>query len=656
MAISLGTIYGEVKLSLGQLNQDAKQVKNDMNEIANDTKNAGEQAKTSHHAFSGFLKKVAGMVAALGITHALGAAFGFVKDQLQESVSAAMNYQQTQASLTAILQSTHEAAGETSKSLNDLADSLSHTTTYSDETVLSAETMMLTFNNVGKKGGVFDAAVKASMNLSSAMGVSLTRATRQVGRALQDPVKGLSSLTRYGITFTKAQKAMIQSMVNSGHTMQAQQYILAQLHDHFGGVAVAAGQTLAGQLTILRNSMEELHVKIGEAILPILTKLLRAVMPLITQFADDLPGAIATVGNFFDTYLEPSLMNISNLLINQVVPDLTELWQFLQVNVLPILLTVGKAVIGSLVHAFHQAQQALASAHPQIEALEAALVQVEPVGKALAVLLGVTIVVAIGIIMGAINALIGAFKGIIEIFTGVLTFLRGAWDIIVGLFTLNGDKIGKGFHELFSGMAEIVSGYVTMIIGMVSGFVNGVLNWFNNLTHGGVTQVKDLVTGISAAIAGLPQDFATIAAKIIQGLVNGIKNGIGSAVGAVKNLGSSILSAISNFFGIHSPSRVMADLAEHGLMAGLVQGITHGSGAVNTAFQTATAGLTSLPSSSAGLAGAAGSLKGQTTVNIYLTVEVETSGNEDEDANEAGTQFGTSVGYGIANALAQRGY
>ena len=51
-----------------------------------------------------------------------------------------------------------------------------------------------------------------------------------LGKALNDPVKGVSALAKVGVTFTEGQKTSIAAMVKHGETAKAQQVILAELH------------------------------------------------------------------------------------------------------------------------------------------------------------------------------------------------------------------------------------------------------------------------------------------------------------------------------------------------------------------------------------------------------------------------------------------
>lgn len=79
-----------------------------------------------------------------------------------------------------------------------------------DELIQSGANLLLTFTNirneVGKSNKIFDQATQAALDVSVAFGKDMTSSSILVGKALNDPTKGVSSLTRVGVSFTAAQK------------------------------------------------------------------------------------------------------------------------------------------------------------------------------------------------------------------------------------------------------------------------------------------------------------------------------------------------------------------------------------------------------------------------------------------------------------------
>lgn len=199
-------------------------------------------------------------VAAVAAT-ALG---GAIVGGMAVAAGAFMESEKATAQLDAVLKSTGGTAGMTKEALLELADSLQQVTTYDDEAIIGAESLLLTFTKVGKD--VFPEAIKTILDMSTALGTDLQGATIQVGKALNDPIKGVTALSKVGVSFTADQKEMIKAMVESGDVMGAQKLILAELAVEFGGSAAAAADTFSGKLQQINNSLGNLWEAIGAAL------------------------------------------------------------------------------------------------------------------------------------------------------------------------------------------------------------------------------------------------------------------------------------------------------------------------------------------------------------------------------------------------------
>lgn len=167
------------------------------------------------------------------------------------------------AQLEAVVRSTGGAAGLTTRELTKMASELQKVTTYGDEAIMSAQGLLLTFTKIGREA--FPEALEAVMNVATAMGGDLKGAALQVGKALNDPVLGMTSLTRSGIQFSKAQKDLVKELVDTGNVAKAQQVILKELEVQFGGSARAARDTLGGALQALQEAWGDVFELNGPA-------------------------------------------------------------------------------------------------------------------------------------------------------------------------------------------------------------------------------------------------------------------------------------------------------------------------------------------------------------------------------------------------------
>ncbi len=199
------------------------------------------------------------------------------------AVQSAGESQLAISQLEAVISSTGGAAGVTSEHAQALATTLQGVTRFSDEAVLSGENMLLTFTNIGSKGGIFDAATVTALNMATAFGGDVQQSAIQLGKALNDPINGITALTRVGVTFTEQQKAQIEAMVKSGDVVGAQTVILNELGREFGNSATAAGKTFPGQLDILNNKFDDIKETIVTALIPALGEIVTSVGPIIDK-------------------------------------------------------------------------------------------------------------------------------------------------------------------------------------------------------------------------------------------------------------------------------------------------------------------------------------------------------------------------------------
>jgi hypothetical protein len=157
-----------------------------------------------------------------------------------------------------------------------------------DEAVQAGQNLLLTFtkirNETGKGNDIFDQATLAMTNLSVAMGKDLSSSAILVGKALNDPVKGVSALSRAGVQFTEGQKNTIKSLVESGDAMTAQKMILRELETQFGGSAAAAGKTLPGQLNILKQTFSNLAGELVAGFLPSVARVATRLVNFLSEF------------------------------------------------------------------------------------------------------------------------------------------------------------------------------------------------------------------------------------------------------------------------------------------------------------------------------------------------------------------------------------
>ena len=180
--------------------------------------------------------------------------------------------------------------------------------------------------------------------------------------------------------------------------------------------------------------------------------------------------------------------------------------------------------------------------------LKESLAPLEPLFKALAVVLGVVYAALKSVQTGALVGIIGALDNFIAMLLNVLTVVASFATIMLGLFTGNFKKVKQGFSNLDKACTDIFNNFIDGVLDLVVGFVKGVIGWFENLyqTLVGGSIVPDLVNGIIRWFGKLPGKLLGIAKSVSSGVTGKFKNMGSNVVTAVGSLQSKVKNKFSN--------------------------------------------------------------------------------------------------------------
>lgn len=152
---------------------------------------------------------------------------------------------------------------EAAPAVEKLADELRKLTGVDDEVIKGGQTILATFSEVaesaGEIGGTFERATRASVDLAAAGFGSVESASVMLGKALQDPEKGITALSRAGVTFTDEQKKLIESFIAANDVASAQALILGEVERQVKGTAEAS----ATESEKIASAMGELKETFG---------------------------------------------------------------------------------------------------------------------------------------------------------------------------------------------------------------------------------------------------------------------------------------------------------------------------------------------------------------------------------------------------------
>lgn len=141
-------------------------------------------------------------------------------------------------------------------------------------------------------------------------------------------------------------------------------------------------------------------------------------------------------------------------------------------------------------------------------------------------------------------------------------------------------KLGLAIRAVGSALWVLATNPVVLAIAAVVAVIAGAayLIWKNWDTLGPKftamwAGIKTIFEQTMGWFSGLPARFTQFGSDILQGLANGITNALGSVKTAITNAGESTIGWFKEKLGIHSPSRVFAELGGY-TMEGLDQGLS----------------------------------------------------------------------------------
>lgn len=236
---------------------DTSEYKKGINEAQKSTKNFSGNFSKLTKGLGGALLK--GGAIGLGIT-AVTKGLQTLSNTVKQSVQIWEQANSEQKKLAQTLKVTGAEAWTTTEDLNAMADAYQRATNYSSNDITKMQTVLLGFKNISED--TFKSASDAILDMAEVMGMDLVSATQTVGKALDDPINGMGSLSRQGFKFSESQKELIKNLVEAGDAAKAQKIILDELNTTYGGAAKEGAKAS----TQLKNNWKSLLQEMGRNI------------------------------------------------------------------------------------------------------------------------------------------------------------------------------------------------------------------------------------------------------------------------------------------------------------------------------------------------------------------------------------------------------
>lgn len=535
------SVIGALRVMLGM----------DTAEFEDGSKKAQREAKALERKFEaigGNMQKVG-----LGMTAALTAPLvAFAAKGLQEAQQSAAAIAQVEAALTSM----GPVAGRTSEQLQDAANAFEGSSLFEADVILKEITAnLLTFGNIA--GEQFDRAQQAAIDMATRLGSEPQAAAIALGKALNDPVKGITSLTRVGVQFTEAQKAQIKEMTALGDAAGAQGIILAELERQFGGAAQAAQNT--DPLNRFNDAVNSLAELVGNVLLPVLTPIVDGLADFASSFGE-LPQEVQTTAVAIGAVVAaagPLLVALGGIV--SIWPAITAGFAAATTAALPVAAAV--AAVAAAGYLIYENWDRIA---PVLE--ETAASFQSAIGPDLQRIIDEASAKLTALWNGPLGEMLRTVGA------ALIDFQLGYMSVL-----------GEGLKRVLDAAINLVGGAFNLILDsliVVSRFLSGD---FAGAWEAMKTLVTGVVTSVAGAIEALFPGLIQLGKDIIRGIVNGIKAAPGAVRDALLGVIQSGVTTVKDFLGIRSPSLLFFEVGSN-IIRGLVNGISQGQGPVANAF------------------------------------------------------------------------
>jgi TP901 family phage tail tape measure protein len=465
---------------------------------------------------------------------------------------------------------------------------------YASRVATSANTLQLAKNTAVVLSQSIGATLLPDFNVLAARVADVVRRVTEWIRANPQLV---AMLAKTAITATAVATVLGGLLIAGGTAAMAfsQIYRVVTLLSGAGGFGALLGNVskLAGSVfPMLINGGRLLLATLGGISLPVLA----------------IGAAVAVVAALVWKYWGPIkafLVGVWQGLQDAFGPVLAEL----QAALAP-LAPVWQQISAAMGRAWEWVKQLLEPFQATTEQLAGATSAGRTFGQVIGAVLGFQLRVAARAIGWLVRAFVAILPTVQRVLGGLWDQVRGVWSLIVGVFTLDGGRMRQGLAQVWAGISAMLGDWparmaafgarmmaglgnavsdaaggalarVAAVVGGVWQYLRGAWQLVVGLFTGDGAQIRaglqQMWTGINDVLASWPARLMQAGVDMVAGLVAGIRSRIGQATSAIAGVGSGLIASFKGLLGIHSPSRVFAQLGGY-TMQGLALGVQRAQG------------------------------------------------------------------------------
>ena len=357
-----------------------------------------------------------------------------------------------------------------------------------------------------------------------------------------------------------------------------------QLVDVGVGVIEAIVDGISENPDKIAEAAIDIAVNLSKGVMKMIPQLIKLGLQLLVAMAQGITDNVDTIVQAFVQMIQELASLLSGDNLTQMVQVALQLIQALAnalVENQPVLLDAFMQIFTSLVESLPDIIVMIVEALPQlIEAIVAFLSEQIPTMLNVSVTLFMAIVKAIPkIVIALVKALPSIIKAIID---GLISLPTNLWnDVLSPAISKFGDfasyakdkavEAGKNFlSNLIENIKELPSKIKEKVDAVIEKIKSFATDFVNKAKQAGSDFKDKIVSGIKE----LPDKMLEIGGNIVEGIWDGINNKFDWLTGKIQSFTDNVTDKLKNFFGIHSPSRVMRDEVGKFLALGIAEGIT----------------------------------------------------------------------------------
>lgn len=329
------------------------------------------------------------------------------------------------------------------------------------------------------------------------------------------------------------------------------------LVNNFVDSLVVAGENIIPRVKVTIQGVTNLISQASQSIVPLVLQTLIETAPSLISAGMDLVIALIDGISSNVSSIAECIMDIISVILEKLAESIPEL------------LVAGVNIVLGLVQGLIEGIPAIIAALPTIitELVNGLLGAIPQIIQA-----GITLLTALvgalpEIIQAIVNAIPQIIDGIINaIVQSIPLIIQAGIDLLLALIA----ALPEIITAIVDAIPKIISGITDALIGNIDKIIDAGVQLFVALIENLPTIIVEIVKAVPDIIAGIVKAFGDLAWKIVEiggDLIKGIWEGIKDA-GAwlwekITGFFDGIVDGIKDFLGIHSPSRVFADMGKN---------------------------------------------------------------------------------------------